>query len=147
LLAKKGVYFSYTPSFVESTVELHELSLTRSVEDQARAILDILLRGRRLLAIEAADESPSEAELAVHFPKLLPLVAKQRSIELILPAFPAKSANRRKTLGILPDLGEYLGLARLQDLCDQIRAVYAPGAHVTICSDGRVFSDLVGSDR
>lgn len=26
---------------------------------------------------------------------------------------------------------------------DQIREIYAPGAKVTICSDGRVFSDLV----
>lgn len=117
---------------------------TRSLDEEARAVLAVLLRGRRLLASEAEEDGAHERELAVHFPKLLPLLAARRPLELILPAFPAKSANRRKTLGDLPDLGERLGLARLQSLCDEIRALYAPGATVTICSDGRVFSDLVG---
>ncbi len=116
----------------------------RSLEDETHAVLAVLLRGRRLLPIEPAGDGARGAELAVHVPKLLPLLAARRPIELILPAFPAKSSNRRKTLGDLPDLGEQLGLARLQELCDEIRALYTPGASVTICSDGRVFSDLVG---
>jgi pyoverdine/dityrosine biosynthesis protein Dit1 len=111
---------------------------------EAHAILNLLLRGRRLLEGEDDGAPPSAAELAVHCPKLLPVLAARRTIELILPAFPAKSSNRRKTLGDLPDLGEQLGLQRLQQLCDEVRALYAPGATVTICSDGRVFSDLVG---
>jgi pyoverdine/dityrosine biosynthesis protein Dit1 len=123
---------------------LPHLAPARSLDEEARAVLAVLLRGRRLLPSEAGDDGAHEGESAVHFPKLLPLLAARRPLELILPAFPAKSANRRKTLGDLPDLGEQLGLARLQSLCDEIRALYAPGASVTICSDGRVFSDLVG---
>lgn len=32
----------------------------------------------------------------------------------------------------------------LAGLCDQISAVYEPGARITICADGRVFADLIG---
>jgi pyoverdine/dityrosine biosynthesis protein Dit1 len=69
---------------------------------------------------------------------------EERPIEFILPAFPAKSPNPQKTLGHLPDYGEVLGLRRLNELCARIGEVYAHGASVAICSDGRVFSDLVG---
>jgi pyoverdine/dityrosine biosynthesis protein Dit1 len=67
-----------------------------------------------------------------------------RRLEIILPAFPAKSGNRRKTIAALPDLGEYLALSYLQDLCRRIGEIYEPGAVVRICSDGHVFADLVG---
>jgi pyoverdine/dityrosine biosynthesis protein Dit1 len=40
-------------------------------------------------------------------------------------------------------LGEVLALERLEALCRDIEAVYPPGARVVVCSDGRVFSDLV----
>ena len=35
-------------------------------------------------------------------------------------------------------------LSFLQSLCDQVAALHEPGARITICSDGRVFSDIVG---
>lgn len=66
-------------------------------------------------------------------------------IEMVLPAFPWKSVNRvEKVTGALPDLGEELALARLQSLCEDIQAVYEPGAYVTVTSDGLVYCDLVG---
>lgn len=61
----------------------------------------------------------------------------------LLPAFPAKSPSPLKTSGELPDLGEVLALQGLQKLCERISAIYTPGAKVIICSDGRVFSDVV----
>lgn len=70
-------------------------------------------------------------------------IASNRPIEFILPAFPAKSPNPEKTLGSMPDLGEVLGLKRLQKIADSIKELYEPGALIHICSDGRVFSDLV----
>lgn len=75
--------------------------------------------------------------------KIASALALGEPIQLVLPAFPAKSPNQEKTLGALPDLGEVLALVRLQKLCNEIRAVYPPGARLVICSDGRVFSDLV----
>ncbi len=65
------------------------------------------------------------------------------ALVFLLPAFPAKSSNRRKTEGPAPDLGELLGLQNLERMCREIEAVYAPGARVVIASDGRVFRDLV----
>lgn len=64
-------------------------------------------------------------------------------VHFILPAFPAKSPNISKVLGKLPDLGEEIALHTLNNLCNEIKAVYEPGAKITICSDGRIFSDLV----
>lgn len=71
-------------------------------------------------------------------------VAKKQAINFVLPAFPAKSANREKTLSALPDMGECLGLKRLQGLADALKGTYSPGAKITICSDGYVFNDVVG---
>jgi pyoverdine/dityrosine biosynthesis protein Dit1 len=65
-------------------------------------------------------------------------------VHFVLPAFPAKSASARKVLGKLPDRAEELALAYLENVCSQVRALYPPGARITICSDGRVFGDLVG---
>jgi pyoverdine/dityrosine biosynthesis protein Dit1 len=63
---------------------------------------------------------------------------------MLLPSFPAKSPNLHKVLGPLPDMAEELALKFLENICDEIKELYPPGARVTICSDGRAFSDLVG---
>lgn len=79
-------------------------------------------------------------------PLMRSLVEKMMNGEklvFILPAFPAKSPSPFKTTGILPDLGEVLALKNLNEMCGEITGVYAPGAEVIICSDGRVFSDVV----
>ena len=75
--------------------------------------------------------------------KIERLVAQNASITMVLPAFPAKSPNPQKTIGRQPDLGELMGLGLLNSLCQQIKDIYVPGAETIICSDGRVFSDLV----
>ncbi len=61
----------------------------------------------------------------------------------LLPAFPAKSPSPDKTIGPLPDLGEVLALSELNSICEKITALYPVGAEVVICSDGRVFSEVV----
>lgn len=71
------------------------------------------------------------------------MVAISAPIVMVLPAFPAKSSNEQKTLGPLPDFGELLALKKLNRTCEAIRKIYAPGAAIIICSDGRVFNDLV----
>ncbi|KAF6804025.1 pyoverdine dityrosine biosynthesis [Colletotrichum sojae] len=66
-------------------------------------------------------------------------------IKMIIPSFPWKSINRvDKVIGVLPDLGEYLALARLNALCVEIGKVYSAGAEVHIATDGLVFNDVVG---
>jgi len=70
-------------------------------------------------------------------------LARREKLVFLLPAFPAKSSNREKTHGPRPDLGELLALQNLEQMCREIEAAYGPGAEVVICSDGRVFNDLV----
>ncbi|MET9834943.1 isocyanide synthase family protein [Streptomyces sp. NPDC006385] len=71
-------------------------------------------------------------------------MARGRTIEFLLPAFPTKSPNPAKVLGPLPDLAEELALRFLESLCERIADAYPPGARIRICSDGRVFNDLIG---
>lgn len=80
---------------------------------------------------------------APHLQKILNAVQHQKKLTLILPAFPAKSANRQKTISCQPDLGEIMGLEVLNQLCLSIQQIYVPGVELIICSDGRVFNDLV----
>lgn len=68
-------------------------------------------------------------------------VRQSMPVQMVLPAFPFKSPNRGgKVLGSLPDLGEEFTLAHLQSLCDNIQAVYKPGAYIYIASDGLVYN-------
>lgn len=79
-----------------------------------------------------------------HLPKILAAIKANKPVTFVLPAFPGKSPNPEKVLGPLPDLAERLALRFLGTLCQRIRKVYAPGIKIILCSDGRVFSDVVG---
>lgn len=103
-----------------------------------------LIFSRRRLASPGACEPTCEACTAPHLAKTEAFLRAGRPVHLVLPAFPAKSANPRKVLGPLPDMAEVVALTFLQNLCTRVRTFYAPGARITLCSDGRVFSDLVG---
>jgi pyoverdine/dityrosine biosynthesis protein Dit1 len=76
---------------------------------------------------------------------ILPLIQKaveaKEPVSFILPAFPFKSPNTvDKVLGVLPDKCEEVALLHLQGFCNNIRDVYAPGAELTIVSDGIVYN-------
>ncbi|KAK1704899.1 Pyoverdine/dityrosine biosynthesis protein-domain-containing protein [Colletotrichum acutatum] len=71
-------------------------------------------------------------------------VTADKPIDMCLPAFPFKSANKAdKVLGSLPDKAEELALQRLNAICLRIRDIYSPGARITIISDGLVYNDLL----
>nr|WP_233158599.1 isocyanide synthase family protein [Chromobacterium sp. ASV5] len=112
-----------------------------AVQRQAQAILDILQRRRRLL--EAAPESEQARPHPVHARKIAAAIEAGEPLRMLLPAFPGKSPNRRKTLGEMPDLAEHHALANLDALCREIAAVHAPGARLLLCPDGHCFADLV----
>ncbi len=112
---------------------------------KAESILRELFLFRRLQpGAEACAASPCPQCLALHLPKVRHVLGTDEPVQLVLPAFPAKSANLKKVTGPLPDLGEELALRFLQERCDAIAKDHEPGAVLTICSDGRVFSDVVG---
>ncbi len=111
----------------------------------AERILRTLFRHRRLQpGAGACAENPCRQCLGLHLPKVRRFVANNEPVHILLPAFPAKSPNTSKVLGRLPDMAEELALGFLEGVCREIKEFYAPGARMTICSDGRVFSDLVG---
>jgi L-tyrosine isonitrile synthase len=113
----------------------------------AERILRIVFRRRR--TVDPADPCaavPCRDCFAPHLGTVGRYVAAGQPVHFVIPAFPAKSRNRRKTVGRLPDLGEHLALESVQSFCEQVSAVYAPGAVVTVCSDGHVFSDALGID-
>jgi pyoverdine/dityrosine biosynthesis protein Dit1 len=68
-------------------------------------------------------------------------VAAGRQLEMCLPAFPFKSANKvYKVLGVLPDKAEEIALDRLNAMCIRIGEIYKPGARCTIISDSLVYN-------
>jgi pyoverdine/dityrosine biosynthesis protein Dit1 len=112
---------------------------------RAGGLVSALLEHRRV-----ADGTPpcptaaGECCVAAHLPQATRLVASGRPIQMVIPAFPAKSPSPRKVLGVTPDLAEEEALKYLQSLCDRLSAIYRPGVRITICSDGRVFGNVVG---
>ncbi|MEU2125002.1 isocyanide synthase family protein [Nocardia niwae] len=111
----------------------------------ATQILRIVFARRRSAESKSLCElAPCADCYAPHLSKVIRYLEAGVPVHFIIPAFPAKSRSRRKTLGRLPDMAETLAIESLQGFCDQISAVYRPGAIVTICSDGHVFSDALG---
>lgn len=110
----------------------------------AARLLRTLFRDRRLTrdAGECA-ATPCDKCLEPHLPKALQALRAGKPLHFVLPAFPAKSPSPWKTLGPLPDKGEEIALQHLARGLEQLQALYPPGARLTICSDGRVFNDLV----
>jgi pyoverdine/dityrosine biosynthesis protein Dit1 len=106
--------------------------------------MEILTTRQRFTPGDDCESRPCPGCVEIHGTRVRHLVLRGEPIQLLLPAFPGKSPNPRKVLGVLPDLGESLSLAYLDGMCGCIKACYPPGARVVICSDGRVFSDVVG---
>lgn len=109
----------------------------------AEQVLLRIYRRRRLQIQDQCWQNPCAQCLALHRERVQEFIAAGQPIEMVLPAFPAKSPNLTKVLGDLPDTAEELALCSLQQLCSEIADLYAPGARLVICSDGHVFSDLV----
>jgi pyoverdine/dityrosine biosynthesis protein Dit1 len=81
---------------------------------------------------------------SAHLARIIKSIENNEPVSFVLPAFPGKSPNSEKVLGVLPDHAERLSLIFLGTLCEKVKEYYAPGMKIIICSDGRVFSDVVG---
>lgn len=129
-----------------STETKCEISPTlETAEDLARKIMRYVMQFRRIAdPKKSCAISSCEACLAPHLRQVISTIEEYRPITFVLPAFPAKSPNPAKVLGTLPDMAERLSLEFLSSLCKQIQKIYSPGAEVILCSDGRVFNDVIG---
>jgi len=118
----------------------HSVPAARKASGTARAVLRLLLPLRR-------EEQAHQHWLGRCFgPQLAQIehfVDSGEPLLFTLPSFPCKSPNPRKVLSHLPDYGELSALRSLQRLCEDVSAVYPPGARLLICSDGHVFADLI----
>ncbi|MEN2418952.1 isocyanide synthase family protein [Streptomyces rimosus] len=110
----------------------------------AADILAALLPHHRTLEATAPADEATPTDFPYQLRQLDHLIAARRPIVLTLPGFPCKSPNPAKVIGHLPDEGERLALRFLDGLCARIGERYAPGARLVICSDGHIFSDLIG---
>lgn len=110
----------------------------------ANNILKQVLQFRRSPDSHSICEPTCVSCQSPHLPKIISAIKTAKPITFVLPAFPGKSPNLSKVLSPLPDMAERLALQFLQQLCDRINGIYAPGAQILLCSDGRVFSDVVG---
>jgi L-tyrosine isonitrile synthase len=117
----------------------------RPADQLAKQILELTFRFRRLADPEdpCAEQACADC-FAVHEQRVLRYIAEGEPIHFLLPAFPAKSRNPGKVIGALPDLGERISVEFLQTFCELVSHAYEPGAKILICSDGHVFSDLLG---
>lgn len=124
-----------------------DLSEENKTRETGIAILKKIFLHRRLLSgsegCAGCQAKPCSQCFAFSLGRLKYFILKKQPIHFILPAFPAKSPSRRKTLGPLPDMAEEVGIRYLLEVCREIKEVYAPGARITLCSDGHVFGDLV----
>lgn len=67
-------------------------------------------------------------------------VRAREPIDVVLLGFPVKQClNRLKASGPLPDLAELGAMARLREMQRAVAAVYPPGLHFNILTDGRHF--------
>lgn len=140
-LAKKVLL----PFLLPRMTELSGIMLEESTpaDTQAKSVLDIIFNKRKLIPGSGCEKKICDQCYGLHLPRVQYFIDSNRPVHIILPAFPAKSPNKNKVLGTLPDLGEEIALLSLQSMCEDIARVYKPGAEITICADGRLFADLV----
>ncbi|KAF4876720.1 Spore wall maturation protein DIT1 [Colletotrichum siamense] len=111
-------------------------------QPEVESILAVLRQFSQHEAQSASNERPAyEAVVAT---RLREFDETGEPISLLLPAFPWKNPNTDKVLGPSPDLGEELGLARLNHLCKEVGKIYPRGARLILVADGPVYNDLLG---
>lgn len=115
----------------------------QSTHELAISILKLLFTYRRALGGKHEDSHYCDLCHSPFLTKIQRFITAKQPIHLVLPGFPAKSPNVNKVFGKLPDKGEQLALQFLHSLCESVKSLYVHGAHITICSDGHVFADLV----
>lgn len=114
------------------------------VADTSTKILAIIFE----YALNKFDDSMERLTAGMHnfLPVIKAFVMAGKQVEMCLPAFPFKSANKvYKVFGTLPDKAEELALDRLNTMCARIEDVYPPGAELVIISDGLVYNGLYNS--
>ncbi|KAL8764382.1 MAG: hypothetical protein Q9184_000087 [Pyrenodesmia sp. 2 TL-2023] len=111
-------------------------SSDKYIEHVASEVLDLLTQYGRHDTASADSEVGDWPARAIFADKVKDQVSRDTPIKMVLPSFPWKSINQvDKVIGSLPDLGEVLALARLNQLCRDIESIYPPGDVVGISEE------------
>ncbi|KAK1959861.1 pyoverdine/dityrosine biosynthesis protein [Colletotrichum sublineola] len=138
LIAEKPT-FAFPPTLNLEEEFKNTVAKDAVIDATTEAVMNVLLSSSEIDTDEAALNAKDSFR-----PRIRQHMAANRQIPMVLPAFPGKSKNNtQKVLDIFPDLGEELALARLNDLCSQIKQLYKPGAKVIIAADGACYSDVL----
>lgn len=122
-----------------------ETSPRVSPRELATQILGLVMRHRRVPKdLSKCGDHRCSACAGQFLDRVMEAVERNEPVVFVLPAFPGKSPNPAKVLGVKPDMAEEQSLTFLNGLCRRIEAIYAPGARIVLCSDGRVFNDVIG---
>ncbi len=154
----RNLSLAYTLSANSDLPEIHTRSIVSGVErlevdfdtvaKLATEVLRDVMKFRRIVTPDSScDIATCRLCHAPHLNKVVSAIMQREPIAFVLPAFPGKSPNQAKVLGTLPDMAEQRALAFLNGLCDRIKKIYSPGARIILCSDGRVFSDVIGMNE
>lgn len=126
-------------------IEFNKSSESDSAMKTAKKILAEIMAFRRIPeSIDSCSGLDCQKCSSPHLPAIVSAVKRNSPVTFVLPAFPGKSPNPEKVLGHFPDHAERLSLSFLGNLCQKIKTFYKPGIKIILCSDGRVFSDVVG---
>lgn len=136
------------PSSVTSKISGNPINNTTGLEisvqkDNATVVSSMILEIIFDYALNKFDDCRDRLEIGrPRFIEVLNAFVKAGAkIDMALPAFPFKSANKvYKALGFLPDKAEEISLERLNNMCKRITEIYEPGAKVVIISDGLVYN-------
>lgn len=89
------------------------------------------------------EEQKDPADRPLFDATVLKAVQSGEPLHMVLPAFPFKSPNNiDKTLGVLPDLGEEIALARLESITAELERKFERPATLSIVSDGLVYNGM-----
>ncbi|QEY52070.1 L-tyrosine/L-tryptophan isonitrile synthase family protein [Legionella longbeachae] len=125
--------------------ELKKSLDSNSIMEMAKKILAEFMIFRRVpKSINACSDINCPKCGSPHLSKIILAVKRNEPVTFVLPAFPGKSPNPEKVLSHFPDHAEKIALNFLGNLCQKIKKFYQPGVQIILCSDGRVFSDVVG---
>lgn len=131
-----------TPIKSSSSEVLHDKDPV--IETSIKILAEVMSYRRSPEKVKPCRDSKCESCASIYLPKIVYAVKNRRPVSFVLPAFPGKSPNLNKVVGMVPDFAEKISLSFLQSLCKRVKTIYSPGIQIIICSDGRVFSDVVG---
>jgi pyoverdine/dityrosine biosynthesis protein Dit1 len=121
------------PGFITNYKQ--QLPIIHQSDNLAQAVCEFLLSFKQELP--SLNEEGLKARLSNH-------ISQQKPLQLLLVGFPSKSTNTEtKVIGPTVDLGEYIALITLNHIVEQISKIYSPGAHMTIISDGVLYTEAL----